>query len=370
MTARRAAPTSVLLVGTAPSSMAALSVLAGQIGDIDPGLTVHVGDAGALPEPTGAHSATAVLDEDPGLAMVVLAGDALPTGLIERARERKLALMLVDVREPVLSGRWRLFPGTLRGVLRDFVAIHAADTAAASALTRQVRGAVPVYDTGSLARYAPAPGCNVAELDALRSALGARPTWFAHALPSEEVEAALLAHAHALRRAHRLLMIVQPQDPSIGAALETRARDVGFVCARRSLDEEIAEITQVYIADTDDDPGLFLRLAPVAFLGGSLTQGARPPSAVMAAALGSALVTGQHIDAGQAEFLQRLVASGGARQIGVAPALGEALSALLSPETGAEAALKAWTLATEGSEATRTVARAICDWIDLNRGRE
>ncbi|MCL4674485.1 MAG: hypothetical protein KJZ59_00240 [Pararhodobacter sp.] len=165
-------------------------------------------------------------------------------------------------------------------------------------------------------------------------------------------------------------MILQPRDPEQGAALADRARELGFVCARRTLDEDIDETTQVYIADSEDDPGLFLRLAPVSFLGGSLTRDAPLPSAVTAAALGSALIIGPHTDNGQQEFLSRLVALGGARQIGVAAALGEVLAALLAPDAGAEAALRAWSLATDGSDATYAVARAIQDWMQLNRGRE
>ncbi len=141
-------------------------------------------------------------------------------------------------------------------------------------------------------------GCNAFELDALRKALGARPVWFAMTCPRVEVDAALLAHAQALRRAHRLLLIVQPRDPTPAEAIAHLARDAGFVCARRTLEEEITETTQVYIADTDDDPGLFLRLAPVSYLGGSLTEGTRAPPRRDGAALGSALVFGPHADAG------------------------------------------------------------------------
>jgi len=347
----------------------AFEVLAEQLSDLAHAPLVDLTGPEDLENPgADAKAVDAFLDRHPA-ALMVLAGSVLPATLIEHARARGIALMLVDAREPVVVGRWRLLPGATRAMLQHFTQIHATDALYASQLTRQVRGAVPVHDTGALASHPPAPACNISELDALRGVLGARPVWFAYDLPVEEFEAALLAHAHALRRAHRLLMIVQPRDPATGPALAERAADVGFVCARRALDEEIDETTQVYIADTEDDPGLFLRLAPVSFLGGTLTPGAPVPSALMAAALGSALVFGPLASPAQIGFLETLVAQGGARRIGVAPALGDALSTLLSPETGAEAALKAWTLATEGSEATYAVAQAITDWMQMNRGR-
>jgi 3-deoxy-D-manno-octulosonic-acid transferase len=303
-----------------------------------------------------------------GIGLVVVAGSLLPAALIERAHARGLRLMLVGVGTPALTGRRRLLPGQTRVVLSHFHEIHARDAQAVTAISRILRRPAVILETGPMARFPAAPGCNMFELEALREALGARPAWFAYGPPSEETEAVLLAHAHALRRAHRLLLILQPGDRDTGALIAERASDVGFACARRSLDEDITETTQVYIADTEDDPGLFLRLAPVAFLGGSLTMGSPSPPAVRAAALGAALVFGPAIEAPQAGFLGDLAASGGGRQIGVAPALGEALNALLVPGTGAQAALKAWTLATEGSEATHTIARAIVDWAQLNGG--
>lgn len=357
----------VLLHALDPGQRAAFEVLAEQIADLAHAPRVTVTGPGDLHQPASdARAVDAFLDAYPAV-LIVLAGSVLPAALIERAHARGIALMLVDAREPVVAGRWRILLGTTRAILQQFEQIHAADALDASTIARQARGAVPVHDTGTLAVHPPAPGCNISELDALRAALGARPVWFAYDLPAEEFEAALLAHAHALRRAHRLVMIVQPRDPATGPALAERAVAVGFVCARRALDEDIDETMQVYIADTDDDPGLFLRLAPVSFLGGSLTPGATAPSALLAASLGSALVFGPHTAPAEAVFLETLIGQGGARRIGVAPALGEILSMLLTPETGADAALKAWTLATEGSEATYAVAQAITDWVHLNR---
>ena len=356
----------VWLHASDPAHLPDLTVLAAHLSEQPQGPATRVTGAPDAPGPgDDPRDIDKALDSHPA-RMLVLAGTVLPVPLIERARARGVALVLVDAVNPVPSGGWRILPGYARGILAQFQQIHARDTAAAAAITRTVKGAVPVLVTGALARHAPVRGCNARELDALRHAVGARPVWFAHALPESEADAVFLAHAHALRRAPRLLLIVQPTDPAHGAAMAARAGDVGFVRARRALDEDITETTQVYLADTEDDPGLFLRLAPVTYLGGSLSPQALTPSPVVPAALGSALVFGPQAAGGDRAFLETLRRMGGGRQIGVAADLGEAVSTLLSPEAGAEAALRAWTLATEGSDATHTVARAICDWLDLN----
>lgn len=366
MAAPRRPVAPVWLHATDPDLTPALRVLAGVLADQPERPPTRVtGDARAPGPGDDLRSMDAAFDAF-APRLLVLAGSLLPGALIDRARARGVALMLVDATDPAPRGGWRLFPGHGRALLSRFCQIHARDPEAAAAIARRVKGAVPVFDPGALARHAPAPGCNAQELDALRAGLGARPVWLAQGLPATELDAVLLAHGQALRRAHRLLLILEPADPALGDAMAARAIEAGFVCAQRAREDEVHETTQVYIADAGDAPGLFLRLAPVCFLGGSLSRGVDTPSPVMAAALGSALVFGPYAGEGERPFLDRLRAAGGGRQI-VAPAdLGPAVSALLAPDAGAEAALRAWTLATEGSEASLAVARAICDWLVLN----
>lgn len=368
--ADRRAGGGVWLHSTDPALAPVLSVLAAALRELPepPGALQITGTPEAPGPGEDARTIEAMFEAFPA-ALLVLAGAVLPATLIERARARGVAVMLIEAETPRLSGRWRLFPGATRALLGQCAQVHAVDATSAAALTRAVRGAVPVFDSGRLARFAPARPCNTHELEAMRRTLGARPVWFAHALPPGEAEPVCLAHAQALRRAHRLVLIVQPRDPAEGAALAECARDVGFVTARRALDEDIAETTQVYIADTEDEAGLFLRLASVSFLGGTLTPGAGSPPPLEAAALGSALVFGPAAEGETAAQLELLRQRGAGRRIAAGADLGEAVSALLSPEQGAEVALKAWTLASEGAEATATVARAIGDWLALNGGR-
>jgi len=369
--ARGQAPSArgVWLHAADPELAPSLRVLAAQIAEQpERPRTFVTGDAASPGPGDGLPAIDAAFDRFP-MQLLVIAGAKLPVPLLDRARARGVALMLVDAVNPVPAGGWRLLPGHARGILSRFAQIHARDAASAAAITRSVKGAVPVFDSGQLARHPPVPGCNTQELDALRHAVGARPVWLAHGLPDVEAEAVFAAHSHALRRAHRLLLIVEPCDLSQGAAIAAAASAAGFTCARRSIEDEIDETTQVYVADTGDDPGLFLRLAPVTYLGGSLTRGIGTSTPVTPAALGSALIFGPYDGEGERPFLDQLRAQGGGRQIAAPADLGPALSALLAPDAGAVAALRAWTLATDGSDATFTVARAICDWLVLNGGK-
>ena len=355
------------LHATDPAEYDALKLLGGQLGELRDAPECLVTGGGARPGPGENPRAIDAWLERTQPLLLVLAGTDLPPNLIERAQARGVALMLVNATHASVPGRWGLWPGFQRTLLAAFAQIHTRTENARQAFSRQVRGATTVVCSGALARFPPAPTCNHVELTALRHALAARPVWFAYSLPFTEAGAALAAHAQALRRAHRLLLILAPRDPREGGALAEQATAMGFSCARRMTDDDINETTQIYIADAEDEPGLFLRLAPVSYLGGSLTPGAATPGPLPAAALGSALVFGPHAQPECRPFLEQLRRVGGGRRISAAQELGDAVSALLSPETGAEAALNAWTMATEGSDNTYALARALCDWMQLNR---
>ncbi|MCC5969464.1 MAG: hypothetical protein JJU15_05905 [Pararhodobacter sp.] len=355
------------LHATDPAEYDALRMLAAQLTEMRGALQCLVSGGPAKPGPGESPRAIMAWLDRCQPQLIVLAGPVLPPNLIERAAARGIALMLVNATHAAAPGRWRWWPGLSAALLRSFAQIHARDEASAQAFTRQMRGTVPVMAGGALARFPPAAACNHVELAAMRDTLAGRPVWFAYSLPQDEADAALAAHAQALRRSHRLLMIIAPRDPRDGSALAARAAELGFACARRAPDEDITETTQIYIADAEDEPGLFLRLAQVSYLGGSLTRDSGTPSPLPAAALGSALVFGPHAGPEARSVLEPLRRIGGGRRIAAAGELGEAVSALLSPEIGAEVALKAWQFATEGSDTTYHLARTICDWMHLNQ---
>ena len=361
--AHSAVTSGVWFHATEAASFEPLSVLAAQTLERKECDGIHLTGGPGAPGPgDDLRSIDAVLDHFPA-RLLVLAGDLLPMPIIDRARARGVRMMLVDTANPMVSGGWRLLRGPLRSTLARFEVIHARDAASAASIGRDLRGRSTVLPTGRPARFGATPGCNMAELDSLRDTIGARPVWLAQGLPLSELDGAFLAQIHALRRAHRLLMIVMPCSNDDEAAIAQRAGEVGITCARRLLDEEIDETTQVYITDAEDDPGLFLRLASVTYLGGTLSSDAAIPPALLPASLGSALVFGPAGKGEQRDLLGKLRAIAAGRQIPAMTDLGPAISALLSPDIGAEQALRAWSLATDGAEATERLVASICECL-------
>jgi 3-deoxy-D-manno-octulosonic-acid transferase len=146
-----------------------------------------------------------------------------------------------------------------------------------------------------------------------------------------------------------------PQDPArapeIAAAMEAGE---GWTVAQRGLDQEPDTETEVYLPDSAAEYGVWYRLAPVCYMGGSLLGEGCARNPMEAAALGSAIIYGPRPGSFGAVF-GRLGAAQAARAVGSAGDLGEALSDLLAPDRAARLAQAAWGLASDGVEVTDRV---------------
>ncbi|MEX5728074.1 3-deoxy-D-manno-octulosonic-acid transferase [Rhodovulum iodosum] len=253
---------------------------------------------------------------------------------------------------PAWHARWR--PVGQRAMVRRFDRVFAADTLGAAIFQTLGIARERITVSGRLSESGISPGCNEAERAAMAKALAHRPAWLAYGATPEEDALVCTAHAAALRLSHRLLLLLAPDDPARATALAKALRKAGWRVAQRSADDEIDEETQIYLADTEGEDGLWYRLAPVAFLAGTLAaQKGRDP--FPAASLGAAVVHGP----GTGDFApryRRLAAAGAAWQVRDAQGLAEALETLLAPERAAAMAHAAWQVTTEGAEAAQSVA--------------
>lgn len=135
--------------------------------------------------------------------------------------------------------------------------------------------------------------CNEVEKAQLQQAIAARPCVLAASThPGEE---AIIARVHDALKASfpNLLTIIVPRHATrgddIAAQLAPRA------VAQRSKQQPLTDTTELYLADTMGELGLFYRLSHTAFIGGTLVpHGGQNP--LEAARLGCALVLGPHME--------------------------------------------------------------------------
>lgn len=290
----------------------------------------------------------------------------LRPALIHACTERKLPVLMVDARTPYIQrDRDGWFPGLMRNALGVFQDVVTVDEVAARAFRKAGAPPAVIRSLGRMEDASAALPCNEGERAGFARQLTTRPVWFAASLPAAEEAAVIAAHRAAQSHAHRLLLIVAPENPADAAALAERMDgQEGWVVACRSRDEEPEADVDVYFADgAADEYGLWYRLAPLTFLGGSLSGGGCIRNPLEPAALGSAILYGPRAGVFGALF-GRLGAARAARVVGSAADLADAVGELLSPDRAARLAQAAWAVTSEGAEATEQVVRTIRRLMD------
>jgi 3-deoxy-D-manno-octulosonic-acid transferase len=147
-----------------------------------------------------------------------------------------------------------------------------------------------------------------------------------------------------------------------GDAVAEMLRGRGFAVAQRSKGEALDADTEVYLADTLGEMGLWYRIAPVSFVGGSLVAvGGHNP--FEPALLGSAILHGPFVR-NFAEAYARFGEAGAAIRVRDGGELARALLRTMAPDRAAEMAAAAWGTVSEGAEVTDTVIAAVAGFID------
>ncbi|MDA8584863.1 3-deoxy-D-manno-octulosonic acid transferase [Rhodobacteraceae bacterium] len=171
---------------------------------------------------------------------------------------------------------------------------------------------------------------SAALMQPLLLAIGSRPVWLAASTHPDDEDAVLAAHRHILGQVPNALLIVAPRHPRRGAPLQDMARALNFDVVRRGLDEELKPDTQVYIADTLGELGVFFELSQVAFVGGSFgKEGGHNP--YEPASFGTAIVSGSRVK-NFADAYQALTEAGAAFQVDGEAELGGVLQDLIQSD--------------------------------------
>lgn len=310
-----------------------------------------------------AYAATAFLEQwQPDVC--IWADNDLEPILLAATDKAGIPMFLVDARVPERTG-WRWFPGQRRSVLKRFAFVIASDAHAADGLKALGVAADRIEVMGFLqVGSAPLP-YSPAERDSLAEALAARPVWLAAGVTAAEIPMVIEAHREVIRRAHRLLLIVQPENLADGPALADRFEAEGWAAGLRSRDDEPEPEVEVFVADLPEELGLWYRLSPIAVMGGSLAG--ENPRAVQnpfeAAALGSAVLFGPHVGPWAVSY-ERLRGAGAARAVTDRASLARAVEYLLAPDMAAAMATAAWEMTTAGAEATDRIVALTLDALD------
>ncbi len=215
-----------------------------------------------------------------------------PNLIIETAG-RNIPMILINGRiSPQSFMGWQRFGGLIKKMLSCFDLCLAQAEADAERLRRL--GAVSAKCVGNLKFAAPPLPADAEELFKMQDAVGDRPRWLAASThPGEEIIVARV-HQQLAKTRSGLLTVIVPRHPDRGTEIAAMLQEQKLAVSRRSDGEAIGPQTEIYLADTVGEMGLFFRLAGVAFMGKSLVLlGGQNP--LEAARLDCAIVHGPHM---------------------------------------------------------------------------
>lgn len=261
--------------------------------------------------------------------------------LVTETRHKKIPMVLVNARmSPPSFKKWQQWRGFAKKLLQCFDLVLAqtdSDVGRYSDL-----GAKQVERMGNLKFAVPPLPCDEGTLVEIRTRTGLRPMWLAASTHDGEEKIAWDVH-QTVKATHRdLLTIIVPRHPERGEEIAKMLREGGATVAIRSNSEPVTPETDIYLADTLGELGLFFRLSTIVFMGKSLVpSGGQNP--IEPARLGAAILSGPHtwnFD----EVTTAMQAAGGLEVVAdpehLADAVAQDLGNPARAQTRAQAALK------------------------------
>ncbi|MCU4652431.1 3-deoxy-D-manno-octulosonic acid transferase [Roseibacterium sp. SDUM158016] len=279
--------------------------------------------------------------------------------LICETHARRIPMMIVNARMSKAShDRWRFLKGMAKSLLSRFDHAMVQDDITAMYLRRLGLPADRMEVAGTLKEGAAALPVNEGERREMTEHLAGRPVWLAASTHDGEERIVLDAHDIALKVNPRLLLILVPRHPQRGDGIAELLQSDGWRFNRRTAEEMPDAEAHVYLADTMGELGLWYRVAPISFVGGSLQPiGGHNP--FEPAALGSAILHGPYVT-NFVDIYQRLTEARAARLVTGPDTLAEAVHELLNPDRAATMAHAAWEVVSAGAEVTdRTLDRIL-----------
>lgn len=190
--------------------------------------------------------------------------------MLSTIKRRNIPLILINGRISNKSfKRWQQFDFIIKEILDCFTACLGQSEEDAYRL--RALGAKDAMCLGNL-KYAGLPiPVDEDKKKEIQKEIGKRPVWLISSTHHDE-EAKIGRFLKELQKKHpNLLTIIAPRHPTRGVEVRNTLRDeYGLNTSLRSANEQISPQTDVYIADTIGEMGIWYELCPIVFIGGSL----------------------------------------------------------------------------------------------------
>ena len=189
--------------------------------------------------------------------------------MLSNIKARNIPLLLINGRISNKSfKRWQQFDFICKELLGCFT--FCLGQSEEDAYRLRVLGAKEAICLGNLKYAGFQPPVDPAKREEIAAQIGNRPLWNVSSTHNDEE----LKIGKFLKRVQDkvpgLLTIIAPRHPNRGPEIQEALNEIGLKTALRSKGEKITDTTDVYIADTIGEVGIWYDLAPLVFIGGSL----------------------------------------------------------------------------------------------------
>ena len=260
--------------------------------------------------------------------LAVLVESEIWPNLVLETKGEGIPLLLINGRMSSSSfKRWRRRPGLSRPLFSAFDLVLAQNDSLAERFAQL--GVARTLDVGNLKADAPPPPADLPGKRRLAAAISGRIVWLAASTHPGEEDLVAEAHKKMKQDQPTLLTIIVPRHPERGKPI-AEALGANLRVALRSEGQLPEASTDIYVADTIGELGLFYALSPIAFVGGSLIErgGQNPVEPIK---LGAAVLTGPNWQNFRDSYTELLKASG-CKEVGNAASLADAALGLLKDE--------------------------------------
>lgn len=189
--------------------------------------------------------------------------------MLSSIRRKNIPLILINGRISNKSfKRWQQFDFVCKELLSCFSLCLGQSEEDAYRL--QVLGATNTMCLGNL-KYAGLPlPIDEKKKKEISKQIEKRTFWLASSTHNDEEIRIAKVHKRMKAKFPDLLTIIAPRHPHRGPEIKSEIENIGLKVALRSAEEKITATTDIYIADTIGEMGIWYDIANIVFIGGSL----------------------------------------------------------------------------------------------------
>lgn len=189
--------------------------------------------------------------------------------LLSGIKRKNIPLILVNGRISNKSfKRWQQFDFISKELLGCFT--FCLGQTEEDAYRLRVLGAKDSMCLGNLKYAGINPPVDEDKKNEILSQIGSRPLWVVSSTHSDEELKIGKFLKRIAEKVPGLMTIIAPRHPTRGIEIQNQLNELGLKTSLRSKGDKITKETDVYIADTIGEVGIWYDMAPIVFIGGSL----------------------------------------------------------------------------------------------------